>query len=96
MASRSDKLKDDQALLLMYIADELSAAERADVESRLEAEAVLQAQLEALRRPRDVFGGDGMAGCGHAAGFRTRRRRSRRPGDSSVDRRASSRAGHRR
>jgi hypothetical protein len=55
MHGRSEKLKDNQALLLMYIADELSPPDRAQVEARLKVDEVLQAQLEELHSAHETF-----------------------------------------
>jgi anti-sigma factor RsiW len=49
MRSVLSQLQDDQAILVMYLADELPGAERAVVEKRLAAEPALRAELESLR-----------------------------------------------
>jgi anti-sigma factor RsiW len=49
MRSVLSQLQDDQAILLMYLADELPAADRAVVEKRLATEPALRAELESLR-----------------------------------------------
>jgi anti-sigma factor RsiW len=50
-----DQLGDDGAVLMMYLADELSADDRARVERRLDADAGLRDRLEALREAQDQF-----------------------------------------
>jgi anti-sigma factor RsiW len=55
MASEIEKLKDDQALLLMYLADELPGAERDKINRRLGAEPALLSQLSHLRSAHATF-----------------------------------------
>jgi anti-sigma factor RsiW len=50
-----DQLGDDGAVLMMYLADELSADDRARVERRLDADAGLRDRLEVLREAQDQF-----------------------------------------
>jgi hypothetical protein len=50
MSSLLKELKDDQALLMMYAAGELPAADRGVVDGRLANDASLRAQLDELRR----------------------------------------------
>jgi hypothetical protein len=54
MSTLLNQLHDDDAILLMYIADELPAADRAQVESRLDRDANLRARLAELRSLRDA------------------------------------------
>jgi anti-sigma factor RsiW len=49
MTSILQKLDSQEAILLMYLADELPAADRAEVDRRLAAEPALRAELLALR-----------------------------------------------
>jgi len=55
MASEIEKLKDDQALLLMYLADELPGAEREKLNRRLGSEPALLSQLSHLRSAHETF-----------------------------------------
>jgi hypothetical protein len=49
MSSLLKQITDDESLLLMYLVDELSAADRAAVDHRLSADPSLRQQLEALQ-----------------------------------------------
>src|SRR5688572_3307495 len=49
MQTLLNQLQDDEALLMMYAADELSAEDRARVERRLAEEPALREQLESVR-----------------------------------------------
>jgi hypothetical protein len=53
MQSVLEQLKSDESLLLMYMADELSGEDRAQLEARLEREPDLRAQLEQVRALND-------------------------------------------
>ena len=55
MAKLLQQLHSDQAVLLMYLADELPAEERAEVARRLAADADLRAELERLRTAYESF-----------------------------------------
>jgi len=55
MTSPIDNL-DPQALLLLYLAEELSDADRARVEAMLQRDPAMQAQLEELRRDHEEVG----------------------------------------
>jgi anti-sigma-K factor RskA len=50
-----NQLDSDEAILLMYLAEELSAADRAEVEQRLAADAAFAARLQELRRAQEIF-----------------------------------------
>jgi len=54
MSSLLNQLQSDEAILLMYIADELPAADRAKIETRLDSDANLRARLAELRSLRDT------------------------------------------
>jgi hypothetical protein len=57
MASLMRELKDDRAVLMMYVADELPAEDRVAVEQRLAGDARLCGELEQLRQlQQTVFG----------------------------------------
>ena len=49
MTSLLHQLENNEAILLMYVADELSAEDRADVEQQLATDAGLRAELERVR-----------------------------------------------
>jgi anti-sigma factor RsiW len=53
MKSVLNQLESNEAILLMYLADELSAPDRAEVERRLSADAALREELESLRGAQD-------------------------------------------
>jgi hypothetical protein len=55
VASLLQQLESDQAVLLMYLADELPAEDRAEVARRLAADAGLRAELERLRSAYESF-----------------------------------------
>jgi len=58
MASSMDNnFEHESGLLLMYLADELSPKDRADLEARLSIDAALAAELETLRVAQESFGG---------------------------------------
>src|SRR5688572_26853076 len=57
VASLLDQLKSDDAVLLMYLAGELPAEDRAQVDGRLAADANLRAELDRLRETYDAFSG---------------------------------------
>jgi anti-sigma factor RsiW len=57
MASLLDELGDNQAILLMYLAQELPAQERAQVEQMLAADPSLQAELDELRATQEFVAG---------------------------------------
>ena len=54
MSNLLEQLESPEAVLLMYVADELPAADRAEVERKLAADPRLRAQLE---RVRDAYAG---------------------------------------
>jgi hypothetical protein len=57
MKSLLNQLESDEAILLMYVADELPLADRAAVERRLQSDAPLRDQLDAIRGLQDsAFG----------------------------------------
>jgi hypothetical protein len=49
MSSILNELENDEAVLLMYLAEELSASDRAEVQQRLDSEPSLRASLTVLR-----------------------------------------------
>jgi hypothetical protein len=53
MTSLLHQLENNEAILLMYLADELSAEDRADVEQQLATDASLRGELERLRALHD-------------------------------------------
>ena len=53
MTSLLHNLENNEAILLMYVADELSAEDRAEVEQMLASDAGLRGELERLRGVRD-------------------------------------------
>jgi anti-sigma factor RsiW len=55
VASILQQLPDDEAVLLMYLADELPPGDRTEVEQRLATDPRLRAVLENLRQAQDVF-----------------------------------------
>jgi hypothetical protein len=55
MTSLLHQLENNEAILMMYLADELPAEDRADVEQMLAADASLRAELEELRRVHEGF-----------------------------------------
>jgi hypothetical protein len=55
MTSLLHQLENNEAILLMYLADELPAEDRADVEQQLASDPVLRAELEELRGAQDSF-----------------------------------------
>ena len=55
MSSLLQRLENNEAVLLMYVADELPAEDRAEVEQMLATDASLRAALEELREARDVL-----------------------------------------
>ena len=58
MESLLHQLENNEAILLMYLADELSGEDRAEVEQMLSTDAALRAELEALRALQArAFGG---------------------------------------
>jgi hypothetical protein len=57
MTSLLHQLENNEAILLMYLADEMPAEDRADVEQMLAADASLRAELEALRGVQEGFVG---------------------------------------
>lgn len=60
MSNVLQQLESPEAVLMLYAADELSPADRAEVERRLAADAGMRAELERLRHANDVFAA-GMA-----------------------------------
>jgi hypothetical protein len=56
MHSLLEKYDDAHALLLMYLADELSAEERAEVDKQLAADDALRGELESMRSAHQVVG----------------------------------------
>jgi len=55
MDSLLQQLENNEAILLMYLADELPAADRAEVEQMLQNDAHLRAELESLRGTQAGF-----------------------------------------
>lgn len=53
MTSSLHQLENNEAILLMYLADELSAVDRAEVEQMLDSDAGMRAELDRLRAMRD-------------------------------------------
>jgi len=75
MKSLLNQLENDEAILLMYVADELPASDRAEVDRRLTAEPALQEQLDSIRGLQDFTVSslreiDGQRAAGHGAGTR--------------------------
>jgi anti-sigma factor RsiW len=56
MAGLLEQLRDDQAVLLMYVADELTEDDRAAVEQRLAGDAALRQKLAELRGLNEQMG----------------------------------------
>src|SRR5436305_1221553 len=56
MRSLLHQLENNDAVLLMYLAGELPADDRAEVEQQLAADAVLRASLEAMRQAQGALG----------------------------------------
>lgn len=56
VSSLLQQLQSDEAVLMMYVADELPPEDRAEVERRLAADERLRANLERLREAQDAFG----------------------------------------
>jgi hypothetical protein len=54
MTSLLHQLENNEAILLMYVADELSAEDRAEVEQMLGSDAGMRAELERLRAVREA------------------------------------------
>lgn len=65
MANLLQQLENNEAILLMYLADELPAEERAEVEHMLNNDAGLRASLEELRAAHGAFSA-GMAALDRA------------------------------
>src|SRR5580765_4655168 len=55
MRSILDQLESNEAVLLMYLADELPAADRVEIDKRLVADAALRAELETLRSAHETM-----------------------------------------
>jgi anti-sigma factor RsiW len=55
MANILQQLQDEQAMLLMYLADELPAEDRAAVERRLAGDARLVEELQKMRQTHEAF-----------------------------------------
>jgi anti-sigma factor RsiW len=55
MSSRLDNFSDDDALLVMYLANELSPADKRGVEDRLATDSALRAALSDLRAAQSVY-----------------------------------------
>jgi len=55
MDSLLQQLENNEAILLMYLADELPAADRAEVEQMLQSDANLRGELESLRHTQTGF-----------------------------------------
>ena len=53
MTSLLHQLENNEAILLMYLAEELPAEDRADVEQQLASDPALRAELEELRATHD-------------------------------------------
>ena len=75
MKSVLNQLENDEAILLMYVADELPAMDRAAVDRRLIAESSFREQLESIRHLQDstvssLRDMDAQRTVGHGAGTR--------------------------
>jgi len=57
MTSLLHQLENNEAILLMYLADELPAEDRADVEQQLASDPALRAELDELRGVQESFAG---------------------------------------
>jgi anti-sigma factor RsiW len=57
MTSLLHQLENNEAILLMYLADELPAEDRADVEQQLASDPALRTELEELRGVQESFAG---------------------------------------